>query len=46
MNHIKLSTLGLKDVFRDIGILVKFKLSLMVVFSSVASYLIFAKGDF
>ncbi|MBK8244951.1 MAG: protoheme IX farnesyltransferase [Saprospiraceae bacterium] len=46
MNQIKLSALGLKDVFRDIGILVKFKLSLMVVFSSVASYLIFAKGDF
>ena len=46
MNQIRQNTIGLRISLRDIGILVKFKLSLMVVFSSVASYIIFAKGDF
>jgi len=36
----------LKHVFADLGLLVKFKLSLMVVFSSLAGYIIFAREQF
>jgi len=39
-------TLQLKHVFADLGLLVKFKLSLMVVFSSLAGYIIFAREQF
>ncbi|MBL7824264.1 MAG: protoheme IX farnesyltransferase [Saprospiraceae bacterium] len=36
----------MKHVFADLGLLVKFKLSLMVVFSSLAGYIIFAREQF
>lgn len=45
MNSTKTSALQY-SLLRDIGILVKFKLSLMVVFSSALSYLILAGGSF
>lgn len=46
MRSFQTYTLQLKHVFADLGLLVKFKLSLMVVFSSLAGYIIFAREQF
>ncbi len=46
MQQNKTYTLSSFDIIRDIGLLVKFRLSLMVVFSSIATYLIFAGDHF
>lgn len=45
MNHFKTTVLNYSFI-HDVGILVKFKLSLMVVFSSALSYVILAKDNF
>ncbi|MBK9960572.1 MAG: protoheme IX farnesyltransferase [Saprospiraceae bacterium] len=46
MRSVQTYTLHLKHIVADVGLLVKFKLSLMVVFSSLASYIIFAREQF
>ncbi len=46
MHKVKTSAIQPISLVKDIGLLVKFKLSLMVVFSSVATYIIFAGNRF